>query len=178
MVSNTGGVYSIRKGKRLTPTTDKYGYLYYVLCVDGVRKTVKAHRLVAQAYIANPENKPTVDHINGIKKDNRVENLAWAINKEQSRNPLTYAKISTRDSKELLRARGQAINYNRKAVYVYKDGVLCGEHPSLLDAATKFGANYSKASEVANGKRRSANGYVFRYIEEFPSPVTELEAAE
>lgn len=83
-ISDDGGLYSTRSGKFLRPDKDRYGYLYYVISIDGKRMTLKAHRLVAEAFIPNPENKPTVNHRNGIRDDNRVSNLEWATVKEQA----------------------------------------------------------------------------------------------
>ena len=66
------------------------GYLQVNL--SGIRVPQLVHRLVAKAFIPNPENKPTVDHINGNKLDNRVENLRWVTQKENNNNPNTRYK--------------------------------------------------------------------------------------
>jgi len=58
-------------------------------------KTIPVHRLVAEHYIANPENKPTVDHINRNTKDNRIVNLRWATYKEQRKNQGNYSNCSS-----------------------------------------------------------------------------------
>jgi len=159
LITNDGKVYSTRSNKWLRPNTDKYGYLYYVVSIDGVRYTFKAHRAVAECFLPNPDNKPTVDHINGNKQDNRVCNLRWATNKEQSRNPITYSKLVCNAKERDFHAMGAIRNWGRKPVRVTKDGSIVGEYPSLMAAASALSINYPKASECVNGKRKTVGGY-------------------
>ena len=75
-----------RKGKRIKPSLDKYGYERITLSKNGIRKSYYIHRLVAMAYIPNPNNKNFINHKNGVKTDNRVDNLEWCTQKENQQH--------------------------------------------------------------------------------------------
>lgn len=94
LVSDTGRVYSLKRGRYLKAIKNRDGYLRVGLCKNGKIKFSLIHRLVAEAFIVNPENKPTVDHINRIKTDNRVENLRWASYSEQNKNQSHINQVS------------------------------------------------------------------------------------
>jgi len=164
VVTDTGQLYSNRTNKWLSPSTDKYGYTYYVISINGERKTIKAHRMVAQCFIPNPENKPTVDHINGDRRDNRIENLRWATWKEQQDNDVTKQHSSvihaTTDYKEM----GAKRNFGRKQVKVCFPNGSEKVFPTLKEASTSLNINMSKASECANGKRKTTGGYRLCYV--------------
>ncbi len=85
-----GRVYSKKRWRSkecwMKACKDIDGYKYVVLTTDGKQYNMKIHRLIAIHYIPNPDNKPTVDHINRIRDDNRIDNLRWATIKEQNEN--------------------------------------------------------------------------------------------
>ena len=118
-----------RRGKFLSPGIDQYGYERVVLTRNGVRKSYQVHRIVAKAFIPNTENKPTVNHKNGIKADNRVENLEWATHREQKEHSIKLG-LAENNIKALNEAN------KRRSVEVLFEGVV---YPSLRQAARDTG---------------------------------------
>lgn len=97
----------ILKDKILKPQMKEKGYLVVGLVKDGKQKRIFIHRLVAIAFIPNPNNKPEVNHLNGNKGDNRVDNLEWVTSEENNKHAIktglnkgfTGSKISEEDKK-------------------------------------------------------------------------------
>ena len=88
-VSNLGKVRNITTGKNLNGWIEKKGYMRVGLYNNGKKTNKYIHRLVAEAFIENPNNSEQVDHINGIKTDNKVENLRWVTSSQNNFNKRT-----------------------------------------------------------------------------------------
>lgn len=163
MVSNQGRVISLnfkRTGKEqvLRCCKGKDGYLAVKLYKNGKLKNFKVHRLVSEAFIPNTDNKPFIDHINTDKTDNRVENLRWVTSKENSNNPLTKKHFSE--------SRKGKLNYNSKKVLQFDlNGNLIRSWDAVREVERELGYYNSSISSCCNGKRKTTNGYIWRYYD-------------
>ena len=83
-ISNLGRIRNLKTNHIITPEKEEKGYCRLSIRVNGVKKHYAVHRLVAIAFIPNPENKPQIDHIDNNKENNRVDNLRWVSNKENA----------------------------------------------------------------------------------------------
>ena len=84
-ITSWGRVFNKTKGTYMRPEIHDKGYLRVDLWNNGHRKHVKVHRLVAEAFIDNPENKPQINHIDGNNQNNSISNLEWVTNEENAR---------------------------------------------------------------------------------------------
>ena len=141
-----GRVWSkIGKGRFLKPDPDNKGYMKLNLYHNKKKYPRKIHRLVAQHYIPNPENKPEVDHKNRIRNDNRIENLRWATPKEQCENKKIqcnnktgHKKISiTRQGTYFVRAKINGKLYGNKT-FKSKIDAICYKYILLLKLKSKL----------------------------------------
>lgn len=112
-------------------------------------KSVAVHRLVAEAFIENPENKNCIDHIDTNKENNNVGNLRWVTYKENTNNPSTLEEVRARKSP--------------KAVQQYMGDRLVAEYDSISDAARKLGLKVNCISRCCLGKRKTYKGHNWRF---------------
>ena len=119
-VSSEGDLRRKSTGRILKPKIDKDGYLEYCLCVNSQRTYRRGHRLVAIAFIPNPEDKPEVNHKDNIKHHNYIDNLEWVTDSENNRH--YYAEFHGLDKGlcTLVKSEWDEILYLHKAGKSYK----------------------------------------------------------
>ena len=164
-VTDCGDVYSRRSNKynnpngrikKMTNTINMHGYAKVELFNNNKRYYKQIHRLVAETFIPNPDNKTQVNHKNGIKTDNRVENLEWCTQSENVKH--TYDILHRKPSKAMLGKFGQ-LHPNSKIVLQIKDGIIINKFYGTREAQRNTKINRTDISQCCNGKRISAGGY-------------------
>lgn len=160
-VSNLGRVKSLYKEiiksngrnfyskEKLLKFTMRSGYYNINLTSNKIRKSFEVHRLVAQAFIPNVNNLPQVNHKNGNKTDNKVENLEWVTRKGNMEHATKILKVN-------FRPKIKIVQYDRKGNYIKK-------WESLSNASKELGISCSSISKCCKRKLKTAGKYVWRY---------------
>ncbi len=163
-ITSANGDVRITNERIMKQTLNAYGYPQLTLHKNGDSKLCRTHRLVAQAFIPNPNNLPVVDHINAIRNDNRVENLRWVTTAENVQHAVELGhiqyeklvKVSKTDKsvKKRLRAVSKRV--------IRDDGKI---YQSQIDAARDLGLkSCTSIRKVLSGLQQSCKGHTFKYL--------------
>ena len=148
-IKGKGHSLQFKKGRILKQTKDRYGYLQVTLCKNNIKKEYKVHRLVAEAFIDNPDNLSQVNHRDENKLNNNVDNLEWCDAKYNS----NYGTGIER------RAKSRQI----PIIQYTLDGEFVREWDSAIQAEREGGFSNSHIIAVCKGKRPHHKGYIWRY---------------
>lgn len=135
-------------------------YKFVTLLIAGQQKRMRVHRMVAETFLDNPEKKPYVNHINGNRGDNNVENLEWVTPSENTQHAVETGLFVSG------RAR-PVIQYNL-------DGMQMATFESASEAARQTGGSQSKITMCCRRQRQTANDYQWRYYDDIQD-VTKIE---
>lgn len=148
-----GNVFS--KNKKLKQSL-RNGYLCVTLCHRGFSKTKNVHRIIAEAFIPNPENKPQVNHKNGIKTDNRVENIEWVSQSENTKHAISLG-LYTPPQKNRADLSRKIYQYNNNFTFIK-------EYPSANEAARQINGSAKWIIACANGGSIRLSGGTKKFV--------------
>ncbi|CAG8471727.1 12943_t:CDS:1 [Acaulospora colombiana] len=163
LISNFGRIKK-KKGIILRQNACKRdGYVKTNININGIRTTIRVHILVTRAFIPNSENRPYVNHINGIKHDNRVDNLEWVTSKENAERKVF-----------LNTGHGSS----RRIVQKTLDGKVVQIWDSIRLAGNSLEITRTSISECCSRKRSTAGGWCWMYYEDYIEPDLDEEWKE
>lgn len=173
-ISSNGEIYSLTKRVILRTHIGCHGYAEVRMKKNGKVKHKTIHRLLALNFIPNPLNKPCIDHIDGNKLNNSLDNLRWCSHKENSNNPhclKLFSESAARAWKNGRKMSEDAIRKRNESHYkpinqYSRDGKFIKTWRSIKDAAISLNLHATSISSVCRGNTRSktVGGYIFKYL--------------
>lgn len=156
-VSDLGRIKNIESGRIFTGTKDAFGYVHVRLInPQGTYTLKKVHRIVAEAFLPNPECKPIIDHIDGEKTNNALSNLRW----------FTYSENS--QAYEASKGKRRSTPINRMLAQYTMDGELVAVYDNALEAARMTGFGDFGIYSAGAGKLKSFGGFMWRFFDGKP----------
>lgn len=158
VVKSKNGVYKKLFGRELVLRKNRTGYNMVFLSKGGAPKIHQVHRLVAQAFIPNPENKPCVNHKNGVRTDNRVENIEWCTFSEN--NKYSFAVLGRKPS--WCGAFEDKNPHAKPVIQIFPDGST-KEYGCLIRASKETHVSVEGIRASCRNRQKTAGDYEWRW---------------
>ena len=156
-VSNLGRVRNRKTGYILKFQKSNNGYWRVGLQNNKKLQNMLVHRLVAEAFVSNPFNKPQVNHLNEIRTDNCSDNLEWVTSKENN----NYGGHNKKISQSMINNKKRS----RKIFMIYPDGTD-EIYPSSMELERRYGFDHNHVIDCCKGRSQTHHGYRFEYVED------------
>jgi hypothetical protein len=150
VINQKGEVMNVHTNRILKQYETDRGYLTVNLSENGKYKTLRVHRLVAELFRFNPDNKPEVNHIDGNKQNNHHSNLEW---------------VTRRENRQHAWDMGLDKNVPVSVMQFTKDGAYIRSYESMTQAAKAVNGKQTSISDVCKGKQKAHKGFIWRFSE-------------